>query len=55
MTYTPEAGHTGTDSFDYVVTDGTDTDTGTVTVTVTKKAGSADPGHPRHHDHGCAA
>ena len=33
VTYTPDAGHTGTDAFDYVVTDGTDTDTGTVTVT----------------------
>ena len=38
VTYTPDAGHTGTDTFDYVVTDGTDTDTGTVTVTTTKKA-----------------
>jgi cytochrome c len=38
VTYTPDAGHTGTDAFDYVVTDGTDTDTGTVTVTTTKKA-----------------
>ncbi|MCP3424288.1 ThuA domain-containing protein [Nocardioides pinisoli] len=37
VTYTPDAGHTGTDSFDYVVTDGTDSDTGTVTVTTTKK------------------
>jgi hypothetical protein len=37
VTYTPDAGHTGTDTFDYVVTDGTDTDTGTVTVTTTKK------------------
>ena len=38
VTYTPDAGHTGTDAFDYVVTDGTDTDTGTVTVTTTRKA-----------------
>jgi hypothetical protein len=37
VTYTPDAGWTGTDTFDYVVTDGTDSDTGTVTVTVTKK------------------
>ena len=35
VTYTPDAGFTGTDSFDYTVSDGTDTDTGTVTVTVT--------------------
>jgi cytochrome c len=35
--YTPDAGHTGTDTFDYVVSDGTDTDTGRVTVTVTQK------------------
>ena len=38
VTYTPDAGYSGTDTFDYVVTDGTDSDTGTVTVTVTKKA-----------------
>ena len=44
VTYTPDAGHTGTDAFDYVVTDGTDTDTGTVTVTITKKTGR--PGLP---------
>ncbi|NPC44116.1 ThuA domain-containing protein [Nocardioides sp. zg-1230] len=37
VTYTPDAGYTGTDTFDYVVSDGTDSDTGTVTVTVTKK------------------
>ncbi|WP_139984516.1 ThuA domain-containing protein [Nocardioides litoris] len=36
VVYTPAAGFSGTDSFDYVVSDGTDTDTGTVTVTVTK-------------------
>jgi cytochrome c len=35
VTYTPDAGFTGDDTFDYVVSDGTDTDTGTVTVTVT--------------------
>jgi cytochrome c len=37
VTYTPDPGHTGTDTFDYVVTDGTDSDTGTVTVTTTKR------------------
>ncbi len=36
VTYTPDAGFTGDDTFDYVVSDGTDTDTGTVTVTVTE-------------------
>ena len=35
VTYTPNTGFTGTDSFDYTVSDGIDTDTGTVTVTVT--------------------
>ena len=35
VTYTPDAGFHGTDSFDYTLSDGTDTDTGTVTVTVT--------------------
>ena len=34
VTYTPDADFTGTDSFDYTLSDGTDTDTGTVTVTV---------------------
>ena len=43
VTYTPDAGYTGGDSFDYVVTDGTDTDTGTVSVTVTKKADAPVP------------
>ncbi|WP_210437764.1 ThuA domain-containing protein [Nocardioides xinjiangensis] len=38
VTYTPDAGYTGDDAFDYVVTDGADTDTATVTVTVTKAA-----------------
>ena len=33
-TYTPENDFTGTDSFTYTVSDGTDSDTGTVTVTV---------------------
>jgi cytochrome c len=37
VTYTPDAGHSGTDTFEYVVTDGTDSDTGTVTVTTTRK------------------
>lgn len=32
--YTPNAGFSGTDSFSYTVSDGTDTDTATVTVTV---------------------
>ena len=32
VTYTPGADFTGTDSFDYTLSDGTDTDTGTVTV-----------------------
>ena len=35
VTYTPDAGYTGDDTFDYVVSDGTDSDTGTVTVSVT--------------------
>ncbi|WP_170337390.1 tandem-95 repeat protein, partial [Ruegeria arenilitoris] len=35
LTYTPNAGFTGADSFTYTITDGTDTDTATVTVTVT--------------------
>ena len=43
VTYTPDAGYTGDDSFDYVVTDGTGDDTGTVTVTVTKKAEQSVP------------
>ena len=34
VTYTPNAGFSGTDDFTYTVTDGTDTDSGTVTVTV---------------------
>ncbi len=33
-TYTPDSGYSGTDSFTYTVTDGTETDTATVTVTV---------------------
>ena len=35
VTYTPGADFTGTDSFDYTLSDGTDTDTGAVTITVT--------------------
>ena len=35
VTYTPNAGFTGTDTFSYTVSDGTDTDTGTVNLTVT--------------------
>jgi cysteine-rich repeat protein len=35
ITFTPDAGFTGTASFDYVVSDGTDSDVGTVTITVT--------------------
>ena len=35
VTYTPNAGFTGTDNFEYTVSDGTATDTGTVNLTVT--------------------
>ena len=38
VTYTPSAGYTGSDTFSYTVTDGTDADTGTVTVSVTAPA-----------------
>ena len=34
LTYTPEAGYTGSDSFTYKVSDGTDESTGTVNITV---------------------
>ena len=34
VTYTPDTGFNGADSFDYTLSDGTDTDTGTVTVLV---------------------
>ena len=34
LTYTPNAGFDGADSFDYTVGDGTDSDTGTVNITV---------------------
>lgn len=34
LVYTPAAGFTGTDSFDYTIGDGSETDTGTVTVRV---------------------
>ena len=36
VTYTPDSGHPGTDTFEYTVFDGTATDTGTVTVTVNR-------------------
>ncbi len=36
ITYTPDQGYTGTDTFGYTVTDGTDSVQGTVTVTVTR-------------------
>ncbi len=42
VTYTPAAGFTGTDTFDYTVTDGIATDTATVTVAVANAAPSAD-------------
>ena len=35
VTYTPNTGFTGTDNFEYTLSDGTDTDTGTVNLTVT--------------------
>ncbi|MCD4523371.1 ThuA domain-containing protein [Nocardioides sp. cx-173] len=38
VAYTPDAGYTGTDTFDYTVSDGEGSDTGTVTVTVTEAA-----------------
>ena len=34
VTYTPDTGFIGTDSFTYTVSDGTDTDNGTVTITI---------------------
>ena len=34
VTYTPQSGYSGADTFDYTVSDGTDTGTGTVSVTV---------------------
>ena len=34
VTYTPRSGHSGADTFDYTVSDGTDTDTASVGVTV---------------------
>ena len=36
VTYTPDSGHPGTDTFEYTVFDGTATDTGTVMVTVNR-------------------
>ena len=38
LTYTPDAGYTGSDSFDYTVSDGEATDTATVTVLVSAVA-----------------
>ncbi|WP_425053528.1 cadherin-like domain-containing protein [Psychromarinibacter sp. S121] len=38
-TYTPDSGFEGTDTFTYVVSDGTDTDTATVTVSVRPPSG----------------
>ena len=38
FTYTPDAGFTGSDSFDYVITDGVLTSQGTVTISVTNTA-----------------
>lgn len=35
VTYTPNTGFSGTDSFSYTITDGADTDSATVTITVT--------------------
>ncbi|MCH2401866.1 MAG: Ig-like domain-containing protein, partial [Pirellulales bacterium] len=34
ITYTPDTGFSGVDTFDYVVTDGTDVDTGAVVITI---------------------
>lgn len=42
-TYTPPPGESGTASFDFTVSDGTDTDTGTVTITVAAEAVDDDP------------
>ena len=44
VTYTPQSGYSGADTFDYTVSDGTDTGTGTGTVSVT--ADSATPPRP---------
>ena len=38
VTYTPAAGFSGTDTFDYTITDGIATDTATVTVAVANAA-----------------
>ncbi len=38
VTYTPEPGYTGNDTFTYTLSDGTDTDTATVTITVNEIA-----------------
>ena len=41
ITYTPDAGFTGADSFTYTVSDGTDSDTATATVTVSPPGNTA--------------
>ena len=43
ITYTPNEGFTGTDSFEYAVSDGTDSSTATVTVDVIEAAQSNTP------------
>ncbi len=42
-TFTPSGGFTGTDTFDYTISDGVDIATATVTVTVTSPAPVGDP------------
>ena len=42
LTYTPDPGHAGPDSFTYTITDGTDIDTATVTVTTAGPTGTGD-------------
>ena len=47
VTYTPDANHVGSDSFDYTISDEMDTDSATVTVTVTPTASVPNaPGRP---------
>ena len=43
-TYTPAAGFSGTDTFDYTISDGNTTNDGTVTVTVNSTGTGGDPG-----------
>ncbi len=43
VTYTPNSGNTGADTFDYTVSDGADTDTGTVKVTVNRVTVTPNP------------